>query len=287
MVTPRFAAIRTADLAFTSVEVGALFAQERIAVPSATVELVTRWTQGLASAVTLTVSAFRDSRDRAPLIAAAVRDDCSAHVEVCERLLERLAPDRRTVVLASTLVDPVSADLVGTMTDVPDARGVLADLVRGDVFLDAVPGCPGWYRHRHPTRELLRAELDRVSAPQVATLHSRAAHWFVERGHRRRALDSALQARDWELIFELVRARWIAASLDELHPALERLPRIPEHVARQNADALLVATAIDIEHADRKRAPNGSSCSRPPTRFERAGARERVVRGTAAPSPGS
>jgi LuxR family maltose regulon positive regulatory protein len=240
--------LRDADLAFTVDEMAEMFEHERLAISDDGLLNLASWTEGRATAVAFAVTAYRDARDRERVVAAALRAESSAHVSLFERVLERLSDDQRVVLVTSSIVDVICGELAAALTGTDDAGAALHELVRTGMFYDAIPGAAGWYRHRHPTRELLTAELRHERRDEIEALYGCAAHWFASAGYPQRALDSAIKGREWNLVLDLVRERWIAASLDELSPGLNGVPRVPDGV-EGSADVALVASAIDIEHA--------------------------------------
>jgi LuxR family maltose regulon positive regulatory protein len=240
----RVNAIRSADVAFSVADLRQIFVAEGFAISDQTVRTFAEWTEGAATAVALAVSAFRDARDRDRLEAAALRSDVSAHVVLFGRILDRLPQDQRTVLVSSSIVDVVTGDLVANITGLPDAPALLQELVRTDLFFDPIPGCPNWYRHRHPTRELLLAQL-RHERHELADLYRVAAQWFAS-VEPTRALAAAIHASDWPMVCELVRPRWIAAALDEVDAGLGMVPHVPNDVER-NSETVLVAAAIELE----------------------------------------
>jgi LuxR family maltose regulon positive regulatory protein len=245
----RVGRLRTADLAFADEEIASLFALEHLPISDSEVALIARWTEGAASAVALAASAYRDTRDRGRIIASALRSETTAHVALFDGIVERLAPDLRALALASSVVDPISGELAVAIAERSNAAAALAELARTDVFFDSVPGCPGWYRHRHPSRELLAAELEHQDH-DVAILKSRAARWFAEAELHEQALGTAVGGNDWNVVVEIVWPRWITAALDDSNPGVDGVPAMPDTVARSNRTMMLVAAALDLEHGD-------------------------------------
>jgi LuxR family transcriptional regulator, maltose regulon positive regulatory protein len=240
----RVHAIRSADVAFSIAELRQIFADEGFTTADQTVRTFSEWTEGAATAVAFAVTASRDARDRERIEAAALRSDVSAHVVLFGRILDRLPHEQRAVLVSSSIVDVVSGDLAADITGLPDAPALLQELVRSDLFFDPIPGCPNWYRHRHPTRELLLAQL-RHERHELADLYRIAAQWFAS-VEPARALTCAIHAADWPLVCELVRPRWISATLDEVDAGLRMVPHVPDDVER-NAETALVAAAIELE----------------------------------------
>jgi LuxR family maltose regulon positive regulatory protein len=245
----RVGRLRTADLAFTDEDIANLFALEHLPISDGEVALIARWTDGAASAVALAACAYRDRRDRERIISSALRADATAHVALFDGIVERLSPELRSLALASSVVDPISGELASAICDLPNATSALAELARTDVFFDPVPGCSGWYRHRHPSRELLTAELEH-EASDVSTLKSRAARWFAEAELHEQALETAVGGNDWNVVVEIVWPRWITAALDDSNPGLDSVPAMPDELAHGSRRTMLVAAALDLEHGE-------------------------------------
>jgi len=246
------ASLRHTDLAFNEAEITELFAMRKCAVARDTVQLIRERTEGYATAVALAAAVHRDVCDGDPILASAISADTTAHVELFERVLQRLTPDQYELLVSTSIVEVISADLAEALVGTPGGGAVFAELVRTDLFFDAVGECPGWFRHRHPSRELLSAKLGH--GVDVARLQEAAALWFAAAGQDGRALESALRAGAWDIIVELVRRRWIAATFDELDVGLDTLPQIEDAHAARSIDAALVACVVAIEHGDQTRA---------------------------------
>ena len=97
-----------------------------------------------------------------------------------ERVLERHgARPRGAVIIATSIVDPVSADARGGHHR-HRRRGRTPGRSRTSTTCSSSPSTAARVgtRHRHPMRELLRAELAHRRPDDVVPLHRRAARWF-------------------------------------------------------------------------------------------------------------
>jgi LuxR family maltose regulon positive regulatory protein len=246
--------MRTADLVFSADEVRQMLARRHASVSEEVLEALMQWTGGVPGAVALAAACYRDAGERAPIVTSDLAVDNNAHVVLFEQITDWLPPTQRALLLLSSLADPVSADLLARLSGVADASAHIAEIARMNLFLDAVPGCPGWYRHRHPSRELLTAALLHERAEDLQVLHRGAARWFAVNGFRNQALESALNGHDWEIVVELARTQWIQAAFDELDPGFERIGAVPAEQAARCTASALVACAVDVEHGDLVRA---------------------------------
>ncbi|HEY1737843.1 MAG TPA: AAA family ATPase, partial [Acidimicrobiia bacterium] len=172
----RAATLRGRHLNFSLAELHALFDQRHVSTSDD--ELIYMWTQGLPAAVALAATAYADPRTRDRIVRAALRGDTNPYISIYDTLFDRLDPGMRSLLMASSVADPVSGDLGETLSGDARARTMITELARTGIYFDRIPGCPDWYRHRYPSRNLLRARLGHERSDDVAGLHSCAARWF-------------------------------------------------------------------------------------------------------------
>lgn len=242
--------LRAVDLAFDATDVRALFETEGVVIPTVAIEGLVAWTGGLPSAVRLALKAFRTTDDPAALLAALLRSESAPHLALFSQAIAALPDDERRFLTASAIADPICASLAEVITGSPDAARFLHDISARDLFLDSVPGCPGWYRHRRLKRELLLADLRHSDPGAVPGLHAHAARWYEANGLAEEALTHALQGNDSDLVSRIVQRRWIEASLVDADTSLVDVPRMAPPIAADGLDQALVASLLDLEHGD-------------------------------------
>jgi LuxR family maltose regulon positive regulatory protein len=246
----RIRELRAIDLAFDAADVRALFEAEGVNVPSRVIDGLVAWTAGLPSAVRLALEAFRTTDDPAALLAALLQSEHAPHLALFPYAIATLTDDQRSLLTASAISDPVCASLAAALTGSHNASRALDDIAARDLFVDSVPGCPGWYRHRRLKRELLLADLRHSDPAAVPSLHARAAHWYDANGLAAEALTHALQGNDAELVSLVVERRWIESSLIDADSSLADVPNMPAAIAADTLDGALVAGLLDLEHGD-------------------------------------
>ncbi len=116
----------------------------------------------------------------------------------------------RRFLLQTSVCEEFSVELAAALTGRDDAGHILAGLERENTLI--VPSGPGRQRYRyHPLlRGYLRAELDRPRLTAARRLHTRAAHWYADRGATLPALEHAVAARDGCLVTRLTRRHGLA-----------------------------------------------------------------------------
>lgn len=121
-----------------------------------------------------------------------------------EEVLDRQPPVVRDFLLATSVLDQLTADLCDALTGRTDGAATLDALDRGNVFLVSLDGESGWYRYHHLFAEALRARLQTVGPARVGALHRAAARWYAAAGLLTDAVPHALTAPHPELAGDLL-----------------------------------------------------------------------------------
>ncbi|WP_433306429.1 LuxR C-terminal-related transcriptional regulator [Actinoplanes sp. CA-030573] len=260
----QLAEMRAPELAFTRAEASALLTgaghggplgghlgghlgEEQVAA------LVER-TEGWAAGLRLAGLALLDRTDPAAFVAAfAGRHRLVADYLTTEVLDRQPAPVRRFL-LATAVLDRMCAPLCDALLDTSDARDLLSQIERANLFLVPLDDEGIWYRYHHLFADALRA---RAGRDQTAP-HRRAAAWFGRAGLLPEAIGHALaggavaEAAEW--IAELAPSLFATMAI---HPPLaEWLAALPEEVllARPRlclARAWLLIHRVELEEAVR------------------------------------
>jgi LuxR family maltose regulon positive regulatory protein len=235
--------IRSAALAFTPDEAGALLTSTGMEVRQTDIVRLHERTEGWAAGLRLILCAL----ERGATASALAEDETAAQAAVSDYLLtevlERQPPHVRRFLLRTSVAERLTPELAVLLADDPRGGTVLEDLHRRGVFVLALDH--GWYRYHSLFASLLRARL-RVEDPTlVVELHRWAACWFATRDLPFAAEEHARAGEHWTLVADLVRRRWRAATLAGDHDArfAEGLP----HAALE-AEPLLAMLAA---HEDR------------------------------------
>ena len=82
----------------------------------------------------------------------------------------------RDMLLRTSILDCVNAELAGVLADDPKAADALPALARANAFVLPIGG--GWYRYHSLFGELLRLKLRLEHRGQLPDLYRRAARWY-------------------------------------------------------------------------------------------------------------
>ncbi len=189
-------------------------------------------TEGWVAGLQLASIALAAARDPAQLL----RDFSGAHRDVGDFLTDEVFRQQRPAVqdflLQTSLLDRFNVELCSALTGAGDARALLDEIERINLFLFSLDERRGWYRYHHLFQEFLQARLQDTRPSLVAPLHRRAAEWLARHGHLEDAMEHAFAAQDYGFA-----ALWLDRSCQSLFgrgltTALERYTqRLPLNIA--------------------------------------------------------
>jgi LuxR family maltose regulon positive regulatory protein len=268
----QLAELRAADLRFTATENATLLQEVwGLALTPETIAALDERTEGWAAGLQLAALSLR----RCPDPAAFVRDFTGTDRFILDYLAEEVLegqPERlRRFLLETSVLDRLSAPLCDAVTGRADARQLLAEVERANLFLVPLDQERRWYRYHQLFADLLRARLRQQTPDRERELHRRAALWCERHGLVDDAVRHAIGAGDGEWSARLVERhveelligrgeratmdRWLAALPDGVvrsHPRLSLIRAISAVMAGRLEEADLLLAAADTGPADRE-----------------------------------
>ena len=198
----QLAEIRASDLAFNVAEAGLLMTQHGSTLSAAALECLTRRTEGWAAGIRLAAMSVGSDPDPDQFVKELITDDSPLTGYLVEEVLNTQPPEVRDVLLDTSILEQVSAELAMELAGDEHAAGILPTLAATNAFVQ--PTGRGWYRYHTLFAEVLRLKLRRESPGRIVLLHRRAARWYERNGLLTDAVRHAAQADDWPLAADLV-----------------------------------------------------------------------------------
>ncbi|MEV0241564.1 LuxR C-terminal-related transcriptional regulator [Streptomyces sp. NPDC050674] len=189
--------IRSAELAFTPEEAGALLDLHGVDVPLQAVRNLVERTRGWAAGLSLSALAARETPDPELYLKEFEADRSSVADFLLAEVLKGRSRQTQDLLLRVSVLERFCPDLANALTCRVDAEPILARLHRDNAFIERL----GHSSYQlHPLfREILRAHL-RVRLPGLEPeLHRRAARWLRRHGHLPETLAHSAAADDWDL----------------------------------------------------------------------------------------
>ncbi len=216
----RVVELRAPELALDAEETAALLASRGLDLDARQRQRVAAVTRAWPVAVRLAANALTDADDPAEVL-----DDLASDRGVADYLESEVfagwEPEWRTVMTDASIVARFCPMLLGELSHTEHADVVLASVAARSGLLSPSTGAPGWWELHPLARTYLAAELAADGRRRTRELHTRAAHWFVGQEMRAPALEHAIEARDPELLEEIVAhigieplLRWTADASD-------------------------------------------------------------------------
>jgi LuxR family maltose regulon positive regulatory protein len=247
--------IRGPDLAFTLDEARAVLASDGITLSPPMLQRLWTRTEGWAAGLRLAALSLAGHEDPDAFVEDFAGDDRAVVAYLIEEVLERQSEQARELLLATAIVDHVSAPLANALTGRSDAVSILDDLLHANAFLVPLDRRGEWFRYHALFADLLRSQLARRGPVAVARQHRRAAHWFVEQDRPLDGLDHSVRAEDWDGATAILADRWLELRDADGGAALDRvLAAFPPDAIDARPEAALVAAMRCLDRGETGRA---------------------------------
>ena len=177
-------------------------AQHGLSLPAGAVNLITERVGGWAAGLRLAALSLDGHPDPGLFIKNLAAEDNALTSYPVDEVLDAQPPAQRELMLRTSILDRVSADVAWELTGDEQAGGTLAALARSGGFIQ--PLGHGWYRYHPLLAEVLRLKLRLESPDRTPGLHRQAASWYQRNGRLERAVAHAAAINDWQLATRIV-----------------------------------------------------------------------------------
>jgi LuxR family transcriptional regulator, maltose regulon positive regulatory protein len=186
--------LRDRDLYLSLTESRDLLVKFGVQIDDADLALLHRRTEGWAAALQMAALTLRGTKDPAQVARALdVRGHTLAEYFIGE-VLEQQPTEVAQFMLATSILDELTAESCAAVTGRPDALALLRGMEAASLFIAPLDDDRISYRYHHLVRQVLRAELRARDRTRELALQLRAAEWFESTGDTRRATRHFLAA---------------------------------------------------------------------------------------------
>ncbi|WP_421120687.1 helix-turn-helix transcriptional regulator [Aquihabitans daechungensis] len=197
--------VRAADLRFTAEETASYLAGAMdLTLTASDLEVLDARTEGWIAALQLAALSMQRRDDPSMFIAEFAGDDRFILDYLADEVLAHQTPEVRGFLLATSILPRLTGPLCAAVTGHEDAKAILEELERSNLFLVALDDRRTWYRYHHLFGDVLRARLVDDQPQRVAELHRRASAWYAEHGDLHEAITQALAGDDPERAATLI-----------------------------------------------------------------------------------
>ena len=240
--------IRADELAFTVQEARLLMAQHGVTLPSHALEFLTERAEGWAAALRLAAISMNGNPDPEQAVKEIVAGDGAAAGYLVEEVLSSQPRRVRNLLLKTSILERVSADIAKEVAEDDQAPSELPALAEANAFVQ--PLRRGWYRYHSLFAEVLRLKLCRESPEEVPRLRRRAARWFRQNGALAEAARQGAEAGDWQLAARIVIDELAVSQLIQsgaINPLVEVLRGMPAGQDWPEPQPWLVMAALALQ----------------------------------------
>ncbi|HEY0684560.1 MAG TPA: LuxR C-terminal-related transcriptional regulator [Steroidobacter sp.] len=201
---------------------------------------IQRSTEGWVAGVKLALLAAVESRD-------GIGDFDGSHYEVARYLgtsvLQEQPVEIREFLLASSVVDRMTAELCNQLLGITHGQSLLEQLERAQLFIQPLDSHGHWYRYHTLFLDFLRSCL-RHDMARLSLLNELASRWYAEHQLYEEALHHAFAAsnEEWRLeLLERCATSWLRAG--EIVCVIHWTSKLPRHVMLGHAGICTVYIA--------------------------------------------
>ncbi len=197
--------LHATDLRFTLDEAATFFQQtEHLSLSEPDLTTVVERTEGWVAGLRLAALAAHGNQDVSHIVASFHGNHHLIMNYLLDDILAHQPEAVRRFVLATSVLDRLTAPLCDWLTDEGNGQAMLAHLEHAHLFLTALDGDGAWYRYHHLFTEALRSRLRQEQPARFRTLHRQASVWYERQALRHEAVQHALVAEDFERAADLM-----------------------------------------------------------------------------------
>ena len=246
-LTGELAEIRADDLAFSVEESGQLLAHHGITLSDAAIQGLTGRTEGWVAGIRLAALSLHGHPDPEQFVKELEAEDSAITGYLVDEVLNAQAPSVRDMLLRTSILDCVNADLASELTGDLEAARILPDLARANAFVRPIGH--GWYRYHSLLAAVLRLKLRIEHSGCLPGLYERAARWYQRNGLLNEAVRYAAESGDWPLAAGIIVDEFAVGQLIDPwgnHPLTELFQRMPRDDGWTQPQPWLILAALGL-----------------------------------------
>lgn len=246
-LTGKLADIQGSDLAFSAEEAGLLLAQHGCTLSSDSLECLMQQTEGWAAGLRLAAISMAAHPDPDLFVRELLAEDSALTSYLAEEILSTQPPEVRELLLSTSILEHVNADVASELAASGQAGRILADLAHASAFVQPIGH--GWYRYHTLFAEMLRLTLRLERPDRIAALHRQAARWYERNGQLTEAVRHATEAGDWQLAASMVVDGLAIGEIiepAESHSLADEFAGMPPGERWPEPQPYLVCAAVDL-----------------------------------------
>jgi ATP/maltotriose-dependent transcriptional regulator MalT len=210
----RLVEVRERDLRFSLDDTRELLSRHDLALEDHQVRHLQELTEGWAAGVALAAVSLARGRDADVFLREFARSNRAMSGYLVEEVLASLEESTREFLLATSVLEDLTAGLGAAVTGRDDAGALLESLSADSAMVTVDRVGPPTYRYHVLLRSYLSAMLEARSARGARDVHARAAQWYAAHDVPGQALRHAEAAGDLDLMSDVIHQHALHLLLD-------------------------------------------------------------------------
>lgn len=200
--------IRTHDLSFSYEQCKAFFNQiMALNLSDDEIEQLQEKTEGWPVGLQLTALALKKTENKDKFLSSLTHSHRYVLDYLVEEVLNNLNQEQQYFLLHTSFLSRFNADLCNAMLGIDNARNMLDEFEKSNLFVISLDNKQCWYRYHHLFADVLKIRCDAGSKP-AQTARVKACQWLEENEYIIEAIDYAVEAQDPHLPLKLIEAYW-------------------------------------------------------------------------------
>jgi len=199
--------LRSEDLRF-NLEEARIFLNEIIGLglTPEDIRLLERRTEGWGVGLVLAAQSMQGRSDKHEFISAFSGSHHFILEYLIEEVLNRQPDPVREFLLRTSILDQFCGPLCETVTGTENSAKILDQFHKDNLFIVPLDLEHTWYRYHHLFGDLLANHLQKeFSKEETQRLHRRASHWYEQEKRLDKAIQYALNGKDYERAADLIK----------------------------------------------------------------------------------
>ena len=199
------AEISADDLRFTEREAADFIKLQGIELLPEDLNALNIKTEGWAAGLKMATVAMRGRKDVSQFISSFTGSQRYIMDYLLEEVLKRQPDEVSQFLLATSILEKMSASLCDYLTGLSNGHEMLLRLEQSNLFIVPLDDSRKWYRYHHLFNDLIRHQLElKFSENYVAELHRKASWWYKEHNYINDAVHHSVKAEDWSTVVRLI-----------------------------------------------------------------------------------
>jgi len=201
----RLTEVRAKDLRFEKEDIGSFLSEVMgLSISPLDIDILEDKTEGWIAGLQLAALSLQDQSNLSAFIANLSGNHRHILAYLTEQVLDQQPEEIRIFLLQTAILDKLNDDLCNAVTGRSDSHAILQQLFSANLFLIPLDDVGEWYRYHHLFADLLRSMQKTHQSGNIAELHQRASHWYLQAGMTNEAIRHALAGDDYAFAVDLL-----------------------------------------------------------------------------------